>query len=248
MRGPAELRRGRTAAAAALLALAWGALAAQSAPQVLDRVVAVVNNHAILSSDVDNEMRLAALEPRSKEEGEPTPRNALQELISRALIQQQIREEDAQAVQPSHAEVMQRLDALRRLLPACVRLHCSTDAGWEAFLTQHGLTEAEVENYLRMRLAILTFIEQRFQQGIRIPPEDVEKYYRDTLTPQYRKGDTPPPLDKVAPRIEEILLQQQVNVLFGAWLDNLRKQGDVEILDPALEAAGAAGSEKEDSQ
>lgn len=243
-----HLRKGRTPVVAALMALACATVFAQNAPQVLDRVVAVVNHHAILWSDVNNEVRLAALEPRSKEEGDPTPQNALQELISRALIQQQIRQEDAQSVQPGQQEVMRRLDALRRQLPACVRLHCSTAAGWQAFLQQHGLTEAEVENYLRMRLTILAFIEQRFQQGIRIPPEDVEKYYRDTLTPQYRKGDTPPPLSSVAPRIEEILLQQQVNVLFGAWLDNLRKQGDVEILDPALEPAGASRSDKEDSQ
>jgi hypothetical protein len=38
----------------------------------------------------------------------------------------------------------------------------------------------------------------------------------------------------VAPRIEEILLQQQVNTLFDDWLANLRKEGDVEVLDPSL--------------
>ncbi len=48
-------------------------------------------------------------------------------------------------------------------------------------------------------------------------------------------GEAIPTLDQVAPRIEEILLQQQVNVLFDDWLKNLRKQGDVEVLDPALE-------------
>jgi len=42
-------------------------------------------------------------------------------------------------------------------------------------------------------------------------------------------------LDQVAPRIQEILLQQRVNLLFDEWLNNLRKQGEVEVLDPALE-------------
>ena len=56
----------------------------------------------------------------------------------------------------------------------------------------------------------------------------------ETLLPQYAAGEAIPPLDKVAPRIEEILLEQQVNVLFDDWLNNLRKQGDVEVLDPAL--------------
>jgi hypothetical protein len=45
-------------------------------------------------------------------------------------------------------------------------------------------------------------------------------------------------LDQVAPRIQEILLQQQVNAMFDGWLDSLRKQGEVEILDPSLETAG----------
>lgn len=234
MRTRTQIRR--WLAAAGLMAMACAPLLAQSAPAALDRVVAVVNNQAILSSDVDNEMRLSALEPRGRDEGDPTPQNALQDLISRALIRQQIRQEELPAARPANDRVQTRLGELRRELPACVRLHCSTDEGWKTFLSQHRLTQKQVENYLRMRLEILAFIEERFRQGIRIPREDVEKYYTDTLVPQYRNGGAPP-LTSVAPRIEEILLQDQVNALFGAWLDNLRKQGDVEILDPALESA-----------
>ena len=40
----------------------------------------------------------------------------------------------------------------------------------------------------------------------------------------------------MAPRIEEILLQREVNALFADWLKDLRKQGDVEVLDPSLES------------
>jgi hypothetical protein len=32
-----------------------------------------------------------------------------------------------------------------------------------------------------------------------------------------------------------------VNVLFDDWLQNLRKQGDVEVLDPSLETPETAG-------
>jgi hypothetical protein len=128
-----------------------------------------------------------------------------------------------------------RLAELRKELPACIRQNCASDAGWKAFLAAHGLTEERVETSLRYRVEILRFIEQRFRQGIRITPQQIETYYRQTLLPQYAKGEDIPPLDKVAPRIEEILLQQQVNVLFDDWLTNLRKQGEVEVLDPALE-------------
>jgi peptidyl-prolyl cis-trans isomerase SurA len=220
------------------------AQAAQAAPSLmLDRVVAVVNSQVILASDLDEELRLSVLDPGRGGRGELTPQQALQQLISRALIQQQIRQEDAQAAEPTPEEVAARLNETRNELPTCVRQNCSSDAGWKTFLAGHGLTPEEVETYLRHRIETLLFIEMRFRQGIRISQEEIATYYRDTLLPQYAPGEAIPSLDQVAPRIEEILLQQQVNVLFGDWLDNLRKQGDVEVLDPTLEASAAPGQQ-----
>jgi len=201
----------------------------------LDSVVAVVNNRTILASDVENEVLLAVLDPGRGGLGVLSPQRALDQLISRALIQQQIRQEDAQATEPLQTEVDARLTEIRQQLPACVRLNCATDQGWNAFLAAHGLTPRQVESYLRNRIQVLRFIEIRFRQGIFISPEEIEAYYRQTLLPQYAPGEAIPPLETVAPRIEEILLERQVNILFDNWLQNLRKQGDVEVLDPRLE-------------
>ncbi len=213
-----------------------------ASPVVLDRVVAVVNKHAILASDLDDEIRLSVLDPNLVGQGELTRQRALEQLISRTLIEQQIRQEDMQAIEPSQDEVNARLDEIRKQLPACVHQNCGTDAGWKAFLASHGLTPGRVESYLHYRLEILRFIEQRFRQGIQITPQQIETYYHDTLLPQYAPGEAAPPLDQVAPRIQEILLEQQVNVLFDAWLTNLRAQGDVEVLDPALESSATQGA------
>jgi len=204
---------------------------------VLDRIVAVVNNHAVLSSDLDDEIRLSVLDPGRGGLGVLTRKPALEQLISRSLIQQQIRQEDAQASEPSQAEVDARLAEIRKELPACVLQNCASDAGWKAFLTDHGLTSERVDNYLRYRLEILSFIERRFRLGINIQPQEILAYYHDTLLPQYANGEAVPPLETVSPRIQEILLQEKVNVLFDDWLSNLRKQGDVEVLDPSLETA-----------
>jgi parvulin-like peptidyl-prolyl isomerase len=225
-------------AAAVLWAVCGGA---QEPPVMLDRVVAVVNNKPILWSDIADALHLSALEPRSKDQEAPTARAALEQLISRTLIEQQIKAEQVEAAVPAQ-DVQARLAELRKELPACVHAQCATEGGWKAFLTANQITDKQVEDYLQQRLEILVFIEKRFRQGIRISQEEVEAYYRDTLLPQYAKGETAPPLKDVAPRIEEILLQEQVNALFSAWLDNLRKQGDVEILDPALEPAPPAAT------
>jgi hypothetical protein len=209
--------------------------APSASPVVLDRVVAVVNNQAILSSDIDNEIRLSVLDPGRGGLGVLTRQHALDQLIGRALIQQQIRQEDLQSAAPTQADVEARLIEIRKEVPACVRENCASDAGWKSFLSSQGLTEEGVETYLRYRVEILRFIEERFRQGVSIQPAEIEAYYHNTLLPQYSKGEPIPPLDQVSTRIQEILLQQHVNAMFDDWLSNLRKQGDVEVLDPTLE-------------
>ncbi len=244
---PRALAQGATLALCLACAPALPAQTPPSAPLVvLDSVVAVVNRHVILSSDLDDEMRLSILDPNNA--GQTLTRaQVLEQLISRALIEQQIRQEDAQAAMPSQAEVDARLGEIRKELPACVHEKCASDAGWAAFLAAHNLASGRVAAYLRYRLEILRFIEQRFRPGIRISEQDIAAYYNDTLLPQYAPGEPVPPLSQVAPRIEEILLQQQVNALFDDWLANLRKEGDVEVLDPSLAAAagGTAGGGSE---
>lgn len=213
--------------------------AQKSSPVVLDKVVAVVNKRAILASDIEDEISLSVLDATKMGEGQLTRQRALEELISRTLVEQQIREGEAEAAEPIPTEVDARVADLRTQLPACVHYNCATESGWKAFLKDHGLTQQRVRNYIRYRMEILNFIEQRFRPGIRISRQEIETYYRDTLVPQYRQGETIPSLDAVAPRIEEILLEQQVNSYFDQWLNNLRSQGNVEILDPDLESGDA---------
>lgn len=232
---------------AALVGLLYSAVAQTSGetadgakPVRIDRVVAVVNRQPILESDIEDEMQLSVLDPSTNSKEQSTQKAALERLISRALIQQQIQQEDLEATEPKPEDVAARIEEIRREVPTCVRADCKSDAGWRAFLAHHELTPAQVENYMRYRMEILNFIELRFQQGIRIAPDEIETYYTGTLLPQYPAGDKPPPLQQVSSRIEEILLQQRVNVLFDNWLSNLRKQGQVEVLDPALETADTA--------
>lgn len=209
---------------------------------ILDRVVAIVNRQAILASDVETEMQISVLDPSRNLKVKETPQQALDRLISRTLIQQEVRQEELSASLPTAAEVATRVRDIRKELPACVRLNCETDAGWNKFLAQHDLTPAGVEDYIRNRVEILRFIELRFRQGIRISPDEIDKYYRETLLPQYPAGVTPPSVQQVSSRIEEVLLQQRVTELFSSWLSNLRKQGQIEILDTTM--APAADSEE----
>jgi hypothetical protein len=211
---------------------------------VLDHVVAVINGSVILQSDVQEEMSYAVLQPFSVDSARNTPQRALQRLIDRDLILQQM--ETAQTVTPpTPEEVQQRITQLRGVIPECARYHCETDAGWQKFLEARGLTEKEVEAHWSKRMLILSFIQSRFGSGVRITPAEIADYYNKTLIPQFHEKDKtskPPPLASVSSRIEEILLQQRVSSLLLEWLQSLKSEGSVSILDPAYGRVGTSGS------
>lgn len=242
------VRSGRRVAYWTVLCLLIGAAAGvhpQSASTSLDHVVAAVNNRPILASDITDQIQLSVLEP---EEGALTPQRALEELISQALVQQQIRQQEALAIEAHPGEIETRLNEIRSSLPSCVRAGCASANGWNRFLDERQLTERRVRAYLKFRIEILNFIEQRFRAGISLDDEEVQSYYREHLLPQYRAGEKPPTLESVSKLIQEILLEQRVNDLFDDWLNNLRQEGDVEILDPSYEAADSTKAPREANQ
>lgn len=214
-----------------------------AAPQVLDRVVAVVNGDVLLASDVEEEVRFAAFEPFSEPPGGNPRAAALDRLIDRALIEQQMRNQPG-VPRISDDQVNTQLTQLRKGLPECAKYACYTDKGWETFCRLHGFTPRQVFEHWRLRMKLLAFIEQRFRTGIRISQKQIEDYYNSDFVPQFRqKHLIAPPLSQVKARIEEILLQQRVNALLGDWLKSLREEGSVQIIDPSLITPPEGGTE-----
>jgi len=200
----------------------------------LDRVVAIVNGDLILESDVEDEQRFAAFQPFSA--AKPMTREQLiDRLIDRTLIVQQM------ALQPeppiTDSDVDDELASLRKSIPKCAAYHCDTQVGWEKFVADQGFTLKELRERWRLRMTVLRFIEERFRMGIRISQVEIDDYYKATLVPAYQKENAPPPAEAtVEDRIQEILLQQQVDKLLDDWLAALRAQGSVRILKPGEEA------------
>ncbi len=254
------------AATVAVLALGVSALRAQTAqaravspssaeatppppagkPVVLDRVVGVINGDVVLESDVNEEIRFAKLEPFSGVPGRDTLRGAARRLANRTLILQQMKAQNDLGIKVTDEEVQKAIMDLREHLPECRQYNCTTDEGWKAFLAAHDLTEAEVFDHWKQRLMILKFIDMRFRSGIRISNQEIEDYYQKTIVPVYqRQNQKPPALSQISQRIQEILLQQQVNGLLQDWLKSLRSEGSVRILDPAY-GESSGGTEDED--
>jgi hypothetical protein len=191
--------------------------------------VAVVNEEVILESDVQEELRLAAFQPFRDANRNNTHEQVVERLINRVLILQQARLQPEEPT--SDKDVQEQLDNLRKVIPDCKEYHCETEGGWNKFVADHGFTMEELTKRLRERMEVLRFIEERFRSGIEISDQEVRDYYDKTLMPQYAMDHaTPPKLDMISNRIQEILLQQQVNNLLEDWLKSLRAQGTVRII------------------
>lgn len=196
---------------------------------VLDRIVAIVNGDLVLESDVDQEQRFAVFQPLTDPQGTFSRPRAVERLINRDLILQQLQLQPQDPV--TDKQVDDQLMQLRKDLPACKAEHCETDAGWQRFVAAQGFTIDQVRERWKQRMEVLRFIEQRFRMGIQISPDEIKSYYEKTLLPQYaaRKVQAPK-LETISDRIQEVLLQQQVGNLLSDWLKSLRAQGTVRIL------------------
>jgi peptidyl-prolyl cis-trans isomerase SurA len=219
---------GQTAAAPTVTSQTSGAAVKQGV--LLDRLVAVVNGEVILESDVDEERRFEEVQPY-RTLTEFTRDKIVERLVDRTLILQQA------ALEPEDVVPDKDLDAqlvtLRKDIPACKQYHCETDDGWKKYLSDHGFTEEEFRARWRQRMQLLKFIEVRFRNGIKISDDEIKTYYEKTMLPEYAKRNvTPPNLETIKTRIEEVLLQQQVGALLDDWLKSLRAQGSVRILTP----------------
>jgi peptidyl-prolyl cis-trans isomerase SurA len=218
------------------------AAAMHEKPMLLDRAVAVINGDVILASDVREQQRFAVFEPLSAPSGEFTPIEAMQQIVNRTLLLDQM-EEQQLAPPPTDSEVDAQIAYLRQHLPGCAGQACETQAGWQRFLAAHGFTEASLHARWMERMRILDFVGVRFRTGIRITKPEIESYYKEKLVPEFQARKlSAPPLAQVSDRIDEVLLQQHVNVLLNDYLRSLKDAGSVQILDPQYNSLGGASS------
>ena len=197
--------------------------------EIVDRTIAVVNGHLITWSDLDEQMRFEALQNQRslRELTAEERRTAFDHLVQNWILRDQM-----QGMFPAADEdVEARIADLRQLW------HMEKDpAKWSSLVESYGLGAEELHKLTANQLEILRFLDFRVQPLVRITRQEVEEYYRTTLTPQLEaKGETPEPVQKLAPKIRELLMQQKMNQELDKWMANLRSQAQVRLLWSGVE-------------
>ncbi|HZQ23700.1 MAG TPA: SurA N-terminal domain-containing protein [Terriglobales bacterium] len=204
------------------------------AGDIIDRIVATVNNHPILQSDWEE-----AISYESFIEGRPIEKltaedrkAALDRLIDQELLREQL--QAAPVPQAKPGDVKAKIEEVRKLYPGA-----DQEAGWQATLSRYGLKQAELENRIANDLQLARFVDARLRPGIEIDSHSIEVYYRDTLLPKLRSsGEKQIALADVSPKIKEVLTQKKLNDLLAAWLQNLRSESQIHALTDQAPATG----------
>ena len=200
--------------------------------EVLDRIVATVDRHAITRSDVEQEARFSHLV--DAKQGSISPQDevaALGRLVDRELVADQVAVFGVAPV--TSQELQARLEEMRRQIPGA-----QSESGWQSLLQEHGLTEEEVDNRVKQEIQTFRFIDLRFRSEVRVGPRAIQTYYETKFVAEMKQRHLePPPLNKVQDQIEAILREERVNALISDWLKGLRNQSRIQAFDPSLPLA-----------
>jgi len=207
------------------------------AGEVIDGVVATLNRKPVLRSQWDEAVRFEAFmhQKRLVDVSEQERVAALQRLIDRELLDAQMGDE--KAVRPSNSEVQEDVVKLRE------KFHAGDDTSWLALMHTYGLTEELIAAHLKDEVQVMNFIDVQLRPNVRIQDADVQAYYQAKLVPDLKQnGARQIPLEEVAPKIRELLVQQHMDEMLDAWLHNLRQQSHIQTLIPLPTMNASLGS------
>jgi len=204
-------------------------LAAFIRADIIDRVVAVVGQQAITSSEVELQLRLEAMFNREPLAITPEKRRrALERLIAVRLIQSEA--VMAGFLKTSEAEVQRRLEQSKQ------EQHLN-GLGFEQALKLYDLREQDVMDFWRQVIGYERFKDFRFKTGLEVSREEVAAYYERHIVPEFRaegNGD-PPPLDEIYGKVEQAAIEERANALLEQWLKETRPQTRIVILEEELQ-------------
>lgn len=217
-------------AALLLLPLLWvipaPAPAAAQAPvrndradlQLRDRIVAVVDEDPILSSDVDRAITLGFAERREGESDESFRRRVLDSLIDQRVRLHEVTRFGAEQVPVSAIE--EQVEAIRERFDSEEEL--------ERRLAEVGLDRTALRQLVARQLMVWRYFQEFLGPKIFVSLDDVRTYYEESLVPELRERGAPvPPIEEVREEIRAVLQEERLNEEIVERTQELRREADI---------------------
>jgi hypothetical protein len=179
------------------------------AQEVVDRIVARVENDIILQSDV-RELK----EYQELVEGKPESESAiLDRLIDQWIVRSEAELSRFPEPKPEEIDV-----GVARVVKSFGSLE-----EYEARKKQSGLNDAEVRKIVASQLYLASYLDSRFRPSAQIDEKAIEDFYRNAVVPRAKAhGQEPPTLDASRDIIQDALVQSDINEQADRWLKESR--------------------------
>ena len=198
------------------LAVAIAATSAGLAAQeVVDRIVARVENDVILLSDLRALSRYQQFLD-GKSESDP-------QILDRLIDQWIVRTEAdvSHSLPPSETDIDRGLSRVRNSF--------GSEQEYEERKKQAGLSDQDVRAMVASQLYLSNYLDSRFRPAVQIDPKEVEDFYQTAIVPRAKaRGQEPPTLDAARDSIQEALIQNGINQQAEQWLKESRLRLHVE--------------------
>src|SRR5580658_2980842 len=179
------------------------------AQEVVDRIVARVENDIILQSDVQE------LKEYQELVGEKSESDGA--LLDRLIDQWIVRSEAALSRFPEPKN-----EEIDRGVARVVKSFGSAEE-YEARKKRSGLSDAEVRKIVASQLYLSNYLDSRFRPSAQIDEKAIEDFYQNAVVPRAKaRGQEPPTLDASRDIIQEALVQSDINEQAARWLTESR--------------------------
>lgn len=209
-------------AAGAWFYFSGGEMPGQESSSESPDVVARVNGQDIGQAELEaSEAQIAAgqgveVSSLDAETRSQLREQALDNLISRALIQQKAKE---MGIAAAEADIDAQIES--------IKAQFEDEAKYQATLNQEGLSEAELRSQIADEMVIRAYIEQALDlESVTATEEEVRAEYEQAAA----ANEGFPELSEVRGQIESSIIQQKQQQLITQHIQGLYAEADVEIL------------------
>ena len=201
-----------------LVSLAAGQQIDEPEAELVDRILAVVDEDPILDSDLDQAIGIGLIAP---EEGEAE--NDYRRRVLDLLIDQKVRFHEIDLFGFSEipvAEVDRQFDQVREQF--------ASDEAFAARLEEVGLDEQGLRQILARQMMVLIYVEERLGARVFVGLDEIQQYYHEVLVPELEeKGQPVPPQQEVREEIRAVLREMLLNEEIERWTEELRQEADI---------------------
>jgi len=175
------------------------------AQEVIDRIVARVENDVILLSDIRLLSHYQILVDGKSE----SDADILDRLIDQWIVRNEA--SVARTPKPSDADIERGLQRLQQSF--------ASKEDYEARRKLAELTEADVRSLTADQLYLNNYLDSRFRPSVRVDEQAIQDFYQSAVLPRAKaRGQNPPSLDAAHDYIQEALVQSGINEQADRWL------------------------------